>query len=319
MTRKLSRILVAGGAGFIGSHLVDKLVSDGTDVTVLDNLSSGKTENLTVHLQRRSIKFVKGDICNFRLVRSLMGDVDAVVNLAAVVSVAKSVEDPLLVHKVNATGALTLLKACLDGGVKRFVQASSAAVYGDAERLPVSEDAVLDPLSPYAVAKITAEDYARVFSRIYGLEAVSLRFFNVYGPRQAYNPYSGVITVFIKHLLNNRAPTVFGDGEQTRDFVSVHDVASCCLLALTKGGISGEIFNVASGTATSVNKLVELLQKITGKLDLKPNYAKPRSGEIRHSRGSIDKAMVILGYYPKTTLEYGLREIHDIEQAHSIE
>ena len=319
MTHKLSRILVAGGAGFIGSHLVDKLVSDGTDVTVLDNLCSGKTENLAVHLQRRSIKFVKGDICNFRLVRSLMGDVDAVVNLAAVVSVAKSVEDPLLVHKVNATGALTLLKGCLDGGVKTFVQASSAAVYGEAEKLPVSEDAVLDPLSPYAVAKITAEDYARVFSRIYGLEAVSLRFFNVYGPRQAYNPYSGVITVFIKHLLINRAPTVFGDGEQTRDFVSVHDVASCCLLALTKGGISGEIFNVASGTATSVNKLVELLQKITGKLDLKPNYGKPRSGEIRHSRGSIDKAMVILGYYPKTTLEYGLREIHDIEQAHSIE
>lgn len=307
LTPKLSRILVTGGAGFIGSHLVDKLVADGSEVAVLDNFSSGKIENISTHSQSKNVQIVKGDICNLRLVRSIVSEVDVVVNLAAVVGVPISIENPLLVHKVNATGTLNLLKASLDGDVKRFVQASSAAVYGETKTLPVREDSLLAPSSPYAVSKIAAEDYARVFSRVYGLETVCLRFFNVFGPRQAYNPYSGVITIIMQDLLNNHAPTIFGDGEQTRDFVSVYDIASCIVLAMTKKGIGGEVFNVSSGKATTVNKLVRLLQEITGKINLKPTHAEARCGDIRHSWGNIDKARAVLGYNPRVSLAEGLR------------
>jgi UDP-glucose 4-epimerase len=300
---------VTGGAGFIGSHLVDRLAEDNAEVTVLDDLSTGKTENIEKHVRSKNIQFVKGDVCNFRLVRNLVRDVDAVVNLAAVVSVPRSIENPLLVHKVNATGTLNLLKASLDSDVKRFVQASSAAVYGEAEKLPVRENFILKPVSPYAVSKIAAENYARVFSCVYGLETVCLRFFNVFGPRQAYNPYSGVITVFINELLHDRPPSVFGDGEQTRDFVSVHDVVSCCMLALTKKGVGGEVFNVSSGKATTVNDLVRLLQKITRRSNLEPIHTKPRCGDIRHSWSSIDKARKVLGYSPRVSLEEGLKEL----------
>jgi UDP-glucose 4-epimerase len=300
---------VTGGAGFIGSHLVDRLAQDNAEVTVLDNLSTGKTENIEKHVRSKNIQFVKGDVCNFRLVRNLVRDVDAVVNLAAVVSVPRSIENPLLVHKVNATGTLNVLKASLDSDVKRFVQASSAAVYGEAEKLPVRENFILKPVSPYAVSKIAAENYARVFSCVYGLETVCLRFFNVFGPRQAYNPYSGVITVFINELLHDRPPSVFGDGEQTRDFVSVHDVVSCCMLALTKKGVGGEVFNVSSGKATTVNDLVRLLQKITRRSNLEPIHTKPRCGDIRHSWSSIDKARKVLGYSPRVSLEEGLKEL----------
>jgi UDP-glucose 4-epimerase len=260
-------------------------------------------------MQNRNIRFVKGDVGSFRLIKKLVSEVDAVVNLAAVVSVPRSIEKPLLVHKVNATGTLNVLKASLDSDVKRFVQASSAAVYGEAETLPVHEDFVLKPVSPYAVSKIAAENYASVFSRVYGLETVCLRFFNVFGPRQEYNPYSGVITVFINELLHDRPPSVFGDGEQTRDFVSVHDVVSCCILALTKGGVGGEVFNVSSGKATTVNDLVRLLQKITGKSNLEPTYTNPKCGDIRHSWSSIDKASKVLGYSPRVSLEEGLKEL----------
>jgi nucleoside-diphosphate-sugar epimerase len=302
---------VTGGAGFIGSHLVDKLVAEGAEVTVLDNLSSGKIRNIATHLQHKSIQFVKGDICSLKLVKSLVSEVDVVVNLAAIVGVPISIEKPLLIHKVNATGTLNLLKASLDSDVKRFVQASSAAVYGEAETLPVREDSVLAPSSPYAVSKIAAEDYARVFSRVYGLETVCLRFFNVFGPRQAYNAYSGVITIFVEELLNDRAPTIFGDGEQTRDFVSVSDVVSCCVFAMTKKGVGGEVFNVSSGKTTTVNELVRLLQEMTGKFSVKPTHVEARCGDIRHSWGNIDKARTVLGYNPKVTLNEGLRELQD--------
>ena len=300
---------MTGGAGFIGSHLVDWLAVDDAKVAVLDNFSTGKIKNIEKHLRDKKIHLVKGDVCNFRLVKNLVSEVDAVVNLAAIVSVPYSIENPLLVHNVNATGTLNLLKASLDSDVKRFVQASSAAVYGEAETLPVREDSVFRPVSPYAVSKIAAENYARVFSCVYGLETVCLRFFNVFGPRQAYNPYSGVITIFTNELLHDRPPIVFGDGEQTRDFVSVHDVVSCCMLALTKEGIGGEAFNVSSGKATTVNELVRLLQKMTSKSNLEPTHMNPRCGEIRHSWSSIDKARTVLGYNPMVSLDEGLKEV----------
>jgi UDP-glucose 4-epimerase len=223
--------------------------------------------------------------------------------------VPDSIKNPLLVNKVNVIGTLNLLKASLDGDIKRFVQASSAAVYGETETLPISEDVILKPISPYAVSKIAAENYAQVFSRVYGLETVCLRYFNVYGPRQMNNPYSGVITIFVNEILRNRPPKIFGDGKQTRDFVFVEDVVSAAILALTEKNAVGEIFNIASGKATIINKLVQILEKIMGKKNLKPVHKEPREGDIRHSYASIEKAKTLLGYEPMFSLEKGLKEI----------
>ena len=309
MQLKTSKILVTGGAGFIGSHLVGKLVENGTEVTVLDNLSTGKIENIEKHLQNRSVKFVKGDVCNFGLVKKLVSDVDSVINLAAIASVQCSVENPSLVNDVNVKGTLSLLKASLDSDVKRFIQASSAAVYGDAQKLPVHEEFKPMPLSPYAVSKLAAENYATVFNHVYGLETVCLRYFNVYGPRQAYNDYSGAITIFVNDVLSNRRPKIFGDGKQTRDFVFVEDVVSANVLALTEKSAIGEIFNIATGKATSINKLLQMLQRIIGKRNLKPVYEEPREGDILHSYASIEKAKTLLGYEPTFSLEEGLKEL----------
>lgn len=302
-----STILVVGGAGFIGSNLVDRLVEADAEVTVLDSLYTGQMKNIEKHKQNKNLHFVKGDIRNPKLVKELVNGVDAVFNLAAIVSVPCSIENPLLTNDVNVTGTLNLLKAGLDSNIKRFIQASSAAVYGEPKTLPVQEDSHLQPLSPYAVSKLAAENYARVFYQVYGLETVCLRYFNVYGPRQVCSPYSGAITVFINELLHNRPPSIFGDGEQTRDFVSIYDVVSCCMLALTKEGVGGEVFNVSSGKATTVNDLVWLLKKITGKLSLEPTHVNPRCGDIRHSCGSTDKARKVLGYIPRVSLEEGLK------------
>lgn len=309
MFQKNLRILVTGGAGFIGSHMVDKLIDSDAKVIVIDNLYSGQLENIKKHKHNKNFRFVKGDIRNFRLARQLVKEVDAVLNLAAIVSVPQSIEKPLLVNEVNVKGALNLLNACLDGDVKRFVQASSAAVYGDAQTLPVREDFKPKPLSPYAVSKIAADDYALVFHRVYGLETVCLRYFNVFGPRQANNPYSGVITLFAKALLGDRRPRIYGDGEQTRDFVFVDDVVSANLLALTEKKAVGEIFNVATSNAVTINRLLQVLQKITGKKSLKPVYAEPREGDVRHSCASIEKAKALLGYEPVFSLEKGLSEL----------
>jgi len=309
MFPKNSSILVTGGAGFIGSHMVDKLIEADADVTVLDNLDTGQMENLAQHKQNRNFHFVKGDIRNLRLVKQLVKDADAVFNLAAIASVQRSVEDPLLVNDVNVKGTLNLLKASLSSDVKRFVQASSAAVYGDVRTLPVREDFTPKPLSPYAISKLAADNYAMVFNRVYGLETVCLRYFNVYGPRQANNAYSGVITIFVNELLGNRSPRIFGDGEQTRDFVFVEDVVSATMLALTEKNAVGEIFNVASGRATTINEIVRILKKLMGKENLKLVYEEAREGDIRHSCASIEKARALLGYNPVFSLEKGLREL----------
>ena len=309
MFPKNSSILVTGGAGFIGSHMVDKLIEADADVTVLDNLDTGQMENLAQHKQNRNFHFVKGDIRNLRLVKQLVKDADAVFNLAAIASVQRSVEDPLLVNDVNVKGTLNLLKASLSSDVKRFVQASSAAVYGDVRTLPVREDFTPKPLSPYAISKLAADNYAMVFNRVYGLETVCLRYFNVYGPRQANNAYSGVITIFVNELLGNRSPRIFGDGEQTRDFVFVEDVVSATMLALTEKNAVGEIFNVASGRATTINEIVRILKKLMGKENLKLVYEETREGDIRHSCANIEKARALLGYEPMFSLKKGLREL----------
>jgi dTDP-glucose 4,6-dehydratase len=312
LTIQNSEVLVAGGAGFIGSHIVDRLIAASAKVTVIDNLYTGQLENIKQHKKNRNLRFVKGDICNLRLVKETVNGMDFVINAAAVVSVPRSIEDPLLVNEVNVKGTLNLLKASLDTHVKRFVQASSASVYGDVQTLPVCEDFAPKPLSPYAVSKLAADYYALTFNQVYGLETVCLRYFNVYGPRQANNPYSGVITIFANDLLTNRPPKIFGDGKQTRDFVFVEDVASANMLALTENKAVGEIFNIASGKATTINKLVQILQKTMDK-NLKPVHQDPRAGDIRYSYASIEKARARLGYEPKFSLETGLKElVHQI-------
>jgi len=309
LAQQNSKILVAGGAGFIGSHIVNKLLECGAEVTVLDNLYSGRLENIAEHKQNSNLHFVKGDVRNLKLVRDIVNDVNAVFNDAAVVSVPRSVENPLLANDVNVKGTLNLLKASLDSGVRRFIQASSASVYGDTKTLPLHENLPPKPISPYAVSELAAENYSRVFYKVYGLETVCLRYFNVYGPRQGYSPYSGATTIFVNQLIRNRPPTILGDGEQTRDFVYVEDVVSANLLALTKKSAVGEVFNIATSEATTVNKMVQTLQKIMHKTNLKPVHEEPRPGDIRHSYATIEKARKILGYEPAFALEKGLRKL----------
>jgi len=309
VSQQCQRILVAGGAGFIGSYIVDELLEAGAEVTVLDNFSTGRMENLEKHRRSKRFHLIKGDIREDKQVRAAVKDVDAVFNDAAVVSVRLSIEHPLLVNEVNVNGALNLLKASADSGVKRFIQASSASVYGDAEALPITEDTAYKPISPYAVSELAAESYARAFYRAYGLQTVCLRYFNVYGPRQSYSPYTGAITIFMNQLLKGKPITIFGDGEQTRDFVYVEDVASANMLALTRKDAGGEVFNIATGAATSINELVKTLLKITGNSGTEPFHTDPKLGEIKHSRASIDKARMLLGYNPVFTIDSGLRQL----------
>jgi len=303
-----SKILVTGGAGFIGSHLVDKLLDGGFEVTVLDNLSTGTVENLSSHNGDENFHFVKGDVCNSEIVRHIVKDVDAVFHEAAIASVTHSLEDPVFTDHVNVGGTLNLLSASLNSHVKRFVYASSCAVYGDTKRPPHNEEVLPSPLSPYAASKVSAESYCRAFYKAYGLEAVSLRLFNVYGPRQSSGTYGGVIEQFLDRLLKGEEPVIFGDGAQTRDFVHVSDVVEAHMLALEKKNAVGEVINIASGVATSINKLAQLLTEIVGGRELKPFYSGPRRGDVRHSQGDIAKAENSLGYTPKISLEEGLRK-----------
>jgi len=309
MPLDFSEILVTGGAGFIGSHIVDWLLDEGFKVRVLDNLSTGDKKNLAKHQNKKSFQFIEGDIRNFDLIKKTVKGVDAVIHEAALVSVTRSVENPLLSNEVNVTGTVNLLKACVDAHVKRFIYASSCAVYGDSETLPNHENLAPKPLSPYAVDKLAAENYAKVFHNVYGLETTSLRYFNVYGPRQKYGPYSGVISIFINRLLKNKPPIIYGDGKQTRDFINIKDVVEANMLALSKREAVGEVFNISTGEATTINKLTETVQKIMGKTSLKPVHAEPRPGDIKHSYGDITKARRKLEYEPKVQLEKGLSEL----------
>jgi nucleoside-diphosphate-sugar epimerase len=304
-----SEILVTGGAGFIGSHLVDRLLDEEFNVRVVDDLSTGEMKNLLQHQGKKTFQFIEGDVRNFNLLKKVVRGVDAVFHEAALVSVTSSVENPLLTNDINVTGTVNLLKACVDAHVKRFVFASSCAVYGDSETLPQHENVMPMPLSPYAVSKLAAENYVKVFHDVYGLETTILRYFNVYGPRQKYGPYSGVISIFINHLLENKPPIIYGDGEQTRDFVNVKDVVEANMLALSKRNVAGEVFNISTNEATTINTLARSLQKLMGKTNLEPVYAEPRVGDIRNSYADISKAKKNLKYTPKVQLEMGLNEL----------
>ena len=313
-SRKYQKILVTGGAGFIGSHIVDKLMEKGFEVTVLDNLDSGHIENIESHQGKENFHFIKGDIRDLDLIKKTLKDVDVVFHEAALASVTLSVQNPMLSNDINVTGTLNLLKASSDLGVKRFIYASSAAVYGDTKTPEKREDMMTNPKSPYGISKLAAENYVKIFHKLYGLETVSLRYFNVYGPRQRFDlqcAYGGVITIFTNRLLRDMPPVIFGDGEQTRDFVYIGDVVEANMLALNRKKAAGEAFNIGTGLSVSVNQIAKILKDIMNKHKLTNVHADPRPAEGRHGYANISKAEKILGFHPKVSIKDGLTKLVD--------
>ncbi len=304
----MSYFLVTGGCGFIGSHIAEELVRRGEKVRIFDNLSSGRLENIAAFRDR--VEFVEGDIRDSVAVTAAMDGVARVFHEAALVSVFDSVNRPGENHEINITGTLNVLSAARSAGVRRVVFASSAAVYGNNPDLPKREEMKPEPVSPYAVAKITDEYYGAVFSGLYGLPVVALRYFNVYGPRQdPSSPYSGVISRFTDALRRNETPTIFGDGLQSRDFVYVKDVVAANLLAMEAPGLSGgEVYNVATGRAATLLDLLSALGKASGRR-VEPEMKPARAGDIRHSLAEIDRARAALGYEPAFSLEEGLSRL----------
>jgi UDP-N-acetylglucosamine/UDP-N-acetyl-alpha-D-glucosaminouronate 4-epimerase len=301
----MAHFLVTGGAGFIGSHIVDALLEQRETVRVLDNFATGKRENLA-HCSGR-IELVEGDIRDLETCRRACAGIDFVLHQAALGSVPRSVADPLTSHEVNVTGTLKMLLAARDAGVKRFVYAASSSTYGDHPELPKVEERIGNPLSPYAVTKYADELYARVFGRCYGLETVGLRYFNVFGPRQdPFSQYAAVIPLFVSALLQGAAPTINGDGEQTRDFTYVANAVSANLLACTANAATGEVFNVACNERTSLNRLYARLQELLGTV-IPAVHGPPRSGDVRHSLADIGKAKKLLGYRGEIKFDEGLQ------------
>jgi UDP-glucose 4-epimerase len=304
----MTRVLVTGGAGFIGSHLVDRLVDEGYAVRVIDNLSSGKIENIERHIKSGKVDFVEGDIRDADLTRKSLVGVDAVFHLAAIISVPFSVSNPELTFDVNLAGTLNLLNACSEKKVDKFVFVSSCAVFGDTKILPVNEDASTNPISPYAESKLLAEKDCLNFQGRGLLKSVVFRFFNVYGPRQGMNNYSGVITLFINRAKRGHHLTIYGDGSQTRDFVNVKDIVQALFVSLKSSGANGEVFNIGSGKPTSITELAKAVLELTGK-DLEIRYEAPRAGDIKDSYADISKASRVLGYEPEVSLRDGLRAL----------
>jgi nucleoside-diphosphate-sugar epimerase len=303
------RYVVTGGAGFIGSNTVDELVSRGHSVVVLDDLSSGKEENLAD--SRNKISFIKGSITDLETVRKAMHEADYVLHLAARTSVPRSVKDPLETNRINVDGTLNVLLAARDAKVKRIVFAASSSAYGETSTLPKVETMQPEPISPYGVTKYFGELYAQTFGRLYGLENVSLRYFNIFGPRQdPDSPYSGVLAKFCTAFIEETQPVIFGDGEQTRDFTYVDNAVSANLLACEAPNVSGKVFNIGVGGRFSLNQTVELLCNISG-TQLQVKYDPPRDGDIRDSQADITQARELLAYEPQIDFEQGLRRTFD--------
>ncbi len=296
--------LVTGGAGFIGSHLVEALLAGGCRVTVLDDLSSGNERNLPA--SAGGLRFIRGDIRDRRAVADAVADCEAVFHLAAVVSVPKTTQDPVGSADVNETGSLNVFDAARRAGARRLVFASSSAVYGDDPRLPKREDMAPKPLTPYAVQKLAVEYHARVYSGLYGLPSVSLRFFNVFGPRQdPSSPYSGVISIFMTQALTAGVPVIYGDGRQSRDFVFVGDVVQALIRAANSQGGSGKVFNVGTGRSVTISALWEVVAALSAS-SAKPVHAPARPGDVPHSVAAIDAARTDLGFVPQVSFEKGL-------------
>jgi nucleoside-diphosphate-sugar epimerase len=300
----LSLYLVTGGAGFIGSHLAEELLRRGERVRVIDSLITGKRHNLS-HLP--AVEFLEGDLADLSVAQAAVRDVDYVLHQAAIPSVPRSVDDPITSNRANIDATLNVLVAARDAAVKRVVYAGSSSAYGNTATLPKREDMPTNPLSPYALQKLVGEQYMQMFTALYGLETVTIRYFNVFGPRQdPSSPYSGVISVFAKALLSNKVPTIYGDGEQTRDFTYIANVVDGVLRAVTAPAASGAVVNVATGSRISLNRLFQVMRDLTGST-VSVHYGPVRHGDVRDSQADITKARTLLGYEPLVSFEDGLR------------
>ena len=306
--------VVTGGAGFIGSALVRSLLEEGGRVVVVDNFLTGRESNLEEVRDR--IELHRADIRCYDQIAPAIQGADVVFHLAAIPSVPRSIEDPVPSHEVNIDGAFQVLRACSEGKAGRVVYAASSSAYGDTEALPKTETMAPNPKSPYAAQKLLGEYYASVFHSCYGLETVALRFFNVYGPRQdPSSPYSGVLSLFMKALIERQAPTILGDGEQSRDFTYVEDVAALCIKAARAPGAAGKMYNAGNGNRYTLNHVWDVLQKIEG-VEIAPIYGPPRAGDVRHSQADTTAAVRDLGHAPRFTLEQGLRRTLEWFRSH---
>lgn len=298
--------LITGGAGFIGSNIAERLLKDGHRVRILDDFSTGRQENLQG--LDGDLQVIRGDIRDMAAVRKASEGVDYVLHQAALPSVQRSVEDPILANEVNITGTLNVLVAARDAGVKRIVCAASSSAYGDTPSLPKREDMLPAPLSPYAINKLTGEYYCRAFYQLYGLETVALRYFNIFGPKQdPASHYAAVIPIFTRRFLEGKAPTVYGDGEQSRDFTYIDNAVSANLLACTAPEAPGRVFNIACGERFTLNELLDRIRGIMGHT-LPAEYAAPRQGDVKHSLADISLAEKYLGYKPLVSFDEGLKK-----------
>jgi nucleoside-diphosphate-sugar epimerase len=303
----VSNYLVTGGAGFIGSHIVEELVNLGENVRVLVNFSTGRRENILPFLDK--IELMEGDIRSYHIVRQAVEGIDFVLHQAALPSVPRSIKDPITTNEVNVVGTLHILDAAKCAGVKRVIYASSSSIYGNSEELPKREDMPSNPLSPYANSKLAGENYCKIFTSIYGLETVCLRYFNVFGPRQDPNSqYSAVIPRFIQLIKEGKRPIIYGDGAASRDFTYVSNVVNANLLACTAKDAVGEVYNIACNEQITINCLIRKLNDIFGS-NIKPIYATPRPGDVKHSYASIEKARRILGYNGIVSFDDGINRL----------
>jgi nucleoside-diphosphate-sugar epimerase len=306
--RHMSCYLVTGGAGFIGSHLAEELVRRGHSVRVVDSLITGKRRNLE-HIPH--LEFINGDLAELPVCLRAVQGMDYVLHQAAIPSVPRSVKDPITSNRANIDGSINLLVAARDAGVRRLVYAGSSSVYGNTPTMPKREDMPANPLSPYALQKLVGEQYCQMFTRLYGFETVTIRYFNVFGPRQdAGSPYSGVISLFATAVLEGRQPTIYGDGQQTRDFTYVANVVDGVLRASEAPEAAGEVINVATGGRISLNELLDTMKRIIGS-NVEAIYKEPRAGDVRDSQADITKAKNLLGYVPIVLLEEGLKHTID--------
>ena len=303
-------VLVTGGAGFVGSHIARALVESGARVRVIDNLSTGYQKN--VEAIGPDVDFVKADVADEQALHKVLNDVELIFHEAAIPSVPRSVDKPTETHKASVDATFKLLLAARDHKVRRLIYAASSSAYGDQPELPKREDMKPAPLSPYAVAKLVGEYYCQVFTRVYGLETVALRYFNVFGPRQdPTSQYSGVISRFMSALTNGAEPVIYGDGEQSRDFTYISNVVDANLRAAESREAVGEVINIANGHRTTLNELLETMKTVTGNFQVTARHEPPRAGDVRDSLADLTRARTLLGYEPRVGLEEGLRLTFD--------
>jgi nucleoside-diphosphate-sugar epimerase len=302
----MEKFLVTGGAGFIGSNICKKLVSEGCFVRVVDNLLTGKKSNLADIIDK--IEFIEADMGNEEIAGMSMKDIDVVLHQGALPSVPRSVDDPAATHQHCINATFTLLLAARDAGIKRFVYAASSSAYGDTPTLPKLETMIPNPLSPYAVGKLVGEYYCSVFAQVFGLETISLRYFNVFGPYQdPKSQYAAAIPAFVTSILKDQSPTIYGDGEQSRDFTYIDNIVEANMLAARTKRTNGQVINIACGQAVTINEIIDIINDSLGK-DIKPIYTDPRPGDVKHSLADITMAQKLIGYKPSVLFKSGLQK-----------